>query len=90
MSKELEALNNIAIISEILVEVSKSHIMPNKAINEIRKLGIGEIYFTLRQALERAKKEHELLNAYRQSYVPNENDLDKLIKLKEKELGEIK
>ena len=46
-----EALNNIAIISEILVEVSKSHIMSNKAINEIRKLDIGEIYFTLNQAL---------------------------------------
>jgi len=47
-----EALNNIAIISEILVEVSKSHIMDNEAINEIRGLDIGEAYFTLRQALK--------------------------------------
>lgn len=46
-----EALNNIATISEILVEVSKSHIMANEAINEIRGLDISEIYFTLKQSL---------------------------------------
>ena len=43
-----EALDNIAIISEILVDVSKSHIMPKEAINQIRKLDVAEIYFTLR------------------------------------------
>ena len=43
-----EALDNIAVISEILVDVSKSHIMPKEAINQIRKLDVAEIYFTLR------------------------------------------
>lgn len=47
-----EALNNLATISEILVEVSKSHITANKAINEIRGLDISGIYFTLRQVIE--------------------------------------
>ena len=46
-----EALDKIAILSEILVDVSKSHIMPNEAINEIRNLYVAEIYFTLRPAL---------------------------------------
>ena len=42
-----EALERVAILSEILVDVSKFHIMPNEAINEIRKLGVAEIYFLL-------------------------------------------
>ena len=47
-----EALDNIAIISEILVDVSKFHIMPNEAINEIRNLDIAEIYFLLREQIK--------------------------------------
>lgn len=52
-----EALDNIAIISEILVDVSKSHIMPNDGINEIRKLDVAEIYFLL---IEQIKELEEL------------------------------
>ena len=55
MSKEMtpkEALDRIAILSEILVDVSKSHIMPNDGINEIRKLDVAEIYFLLREQIK--------------------------------------
>ena len=47
-----EALDRIAILSEILVDVSKFHIMPNEAINEIRKLDVAEIYFLLREQIK--------------------------------------
>ena len=50
-----EALDNIAVISEILVDVSKSHIMPKEAINQIRKLDVAEIYFTLRPEITNLK-----------------------------------
>lgn len=47
-----EALDRIAILSEILVDVSKFHIMPNDGINEIRKLDVAEIYFLLREQIK--------------------------------------
>ena len=52
-----EALNNLAILSEILVDVSKSHITPSKAIDDIRKLDIGSMY-------ELMSKQIELLGLY--------------------------
>ena len=52
------ALNNLAILSEILVDVSKSHIMPKRAIEDIRKLGISSIY-------EVMSKQIKLLGLYR-------------------------
>lgn len=52
-----EALNNLVILSEILVDVSKSHITPNKAIDDIRKLDIGSMY-------ELMSKQIELLGLY--------------------------
>jgi len=55
-----EALDRIAILSEILVDVSKFHIMPNDGINEIRNLDIAEIYFLLREQI----KELEELKRY--------------------------
>ena len=51
MSKELEALDKIAIVSEILVEVSKSHITPEDAIEEIRACNISGNYFIIKQSL---------------------------------------
>ena len=55
-----EALDRIAILSEILVDVSKFHIMPNDGINEIRKLDVAEIYFSLSKQI----KELEELKRY--------------------------
>lgn len=51
MSKALEALNKIATIGEILVEVSKLHITPEEAIDEIRDCHVSDNYFIIRQAL---------------------------------------
>ena len=89
------ALNNLAILSEILVDVSKSHIMPKKAIDDIRKLGISSIY-------EVMSKQIKLLELYREHrklvpFMPGLGDKSKKviaigIKIKqlEKELEELK
>ena len=53
-----DVLNNLVILSEILVEVSKSHITPSKAIEDIRKLDIGSMY-------ELMSKQIELLGLYK-------------------------
>ena len=66
-----EALDRIAILSEILVDVSKSHIMPNDGINEIRKLDVAEIYFTLR---EQIKELEELKHDVKRYF--HDNDLE--------------
>ena len=58
MSKLDDVLNNLATLSEILVEVSKSHITPSKAIDDIRKLDIGAMY-------ELMSKQIELLGLYK-------------------------
>ena len=66
-----EALDRIAILSEILVDVSKSHIMPNEAINEIRNLDIAEIYFLLRDNItELEELKHDVKRYF------HDNDLE--------------
>jgi len=47
-----DALNNLAILSEILVDVSKSHITPSEAIEDIRKLDISSIYKVMSKQTE--------------------------------------
>lgn len=57
----MNKLDKIALISELLVEVSKSHIMPKEAIDQIRKLDIANLYFDLQNDIE-------LLSLYREHY----------------------
>jgi len=59
-----DALNNLAILSEILVDVSKSHITPSEAIEDIRKLDISSIYKVM-------SKQTELLGLYRKTFTKN-------------------
>jgi hypothetical protein len=51
MSKELEALNKMGTVSEILVDLSKSHITEKEAIRQIRKCNVGDNYSIVKQAL---------------------------------------
>ena len=82
-----DALNNLAILSEILVDVSKSHITPSEAIEDIRKLGIASIYKVM-------SKQTELLELYREKEMQGRGSIKKYSELclmiyeKEKELKE--
>jgi len=68
MKKEVkEALLEMGTISEILVEESKFHITPKEAIEDIRKLNVGDNYFIIKQAFEDMKEERKQRDETEQS-----------------------
>ena len=82
-----EALDRIAILSEILVDVSKSHIMPNEAINEIRNLDIAEIYFLLRDnitELEELKRDVKRYFELEENYQKSSHEYHEMEYIKNK------
>ena len=62
-----EALLEMGTISEILVEESKFHITPKEAIEDIRKLNVGDNYFIIKQAFEDMKEERKQRDETEQS-----------------------
>jgi len=67
MSKELEALNKMGTVSEILVDLSKSHITEKEAIRQIRKLNIGDNYSIIKKSLK-PPTEEEVCKALSEYY----------------------
>ena len=68
MKKEVkEALLEMGTISEILIEESKFHITPKEAIEDIRKLNVGDNYFIIKQAFEDMKEERKQRDETEQS-----------------------
>lgn len=99
-----DVLNNLAILSEILVDVSKSHIMPKEAIDQIRKLDISSIYKVMSKQTELLGLKNKMINAY-QAHLASLHTIDRpmidkwkneIFKLQnevytfEKELGDMK